>query len=499
MAIVVARSHRQDEGKSMPPSPRVLNIIDGVGVSAESGAEFDRRSPVDGGLVATVARSGAADVDRAVRAARSAWRAWAAVGPVGRGAVLRDVARGLDAQREPLLAAVRAETGKPERDLAGEFGAAQELVHFMASEGRRSYGRTIPSAMPGKHVATERAPVGVAGLITAANTPLPNYAWKVVPALLCGNTVVLKPSEHTPCSSALFVETLLEAGVPTGVIQLVHGLGPEAGRALVDHRGVDLVSFTGGVDAGRDIATRTGARLAKTCLELGGNNPFVVCEDADLDRAAEHAVASAFSNAGQRCAAAGRIIVVDAVREEFLSKFLQRAERLVVGVGAAADIGPVISPVQLEAILASIESACAAGARVLLGGSAATDPPLDGGCFMRPTLLEIPTGELHPMSHEVFGPVATFETVPHFAAALEAADDTDLGLTAAIHTRDMSRARQFVDHVQAGMVAINGPTHGSEPHTPFGGFRSSGNGHRECGTEVLDFYSEWKAINSWTV
>lgn len=468
------------------------NLINGKPVPAGSGATMERRSPVDGTLVATLPRSDAADVAVAVKAARAAWRPWAATSPVRRGDLLRDFAQVLEARGRELIDLVRAETGKPERDLSGELGATREITYFLASEARRMYGRTMPSATPEKRVRTERAPIGVAGLVVAANTPLPNYAWKVVPALLCGNTVVLKPSEHTPLSAQLFVELLHEVGVPAGAANLIQGAGPEAGAALVAHSDVDLVSFTGGSDVGRQIARTTGARLAKTCLELGGRNPLVVCADADLDRAARDAAASAFTNAGQRCAAGSRIIVDRSALEGFLDRFLSIAEGLKVG-GPGADLGPLISPAHRDGVLDQVNSALGRGATLMSGGTPRPGP----GAYLEPTVLLV-EGPVDPMDGEVFGPVAIVYPVDGFAEALALADATEYGLTASVHTRDMDRAQAFVDGVQVGMVVINGPTYGSEPHTPFGGFRASGNGFRECGTEVLDFYSDWKAIHTWT-
>lgn len=477
---------------------KVLNVIAGKEVPACDGTTFERRSPIDGTSVASVPRSRSADIGAAVAAAKAAWRPWSQRSVVERGDLLRRFAEVLESRAEDLHAAVRAETGKPRRDLEGEFGAAREFAYFMASEGRRFYGRTVPSSLAGKHVSTERVPVGVAALIVAANTPLPNYAWKLMPALLCGNSVVLKPSEHTPVSAQLFVEALHAAGIPDGVVNLVHGFGDEAGRELVDHQDVDLVSFTGGTEAGRDIARRTGGRLAKTCLELGGKNPLVVCDDADIDGAARAAVASAFSNAGQRCAAGSRIIVDQTVLDVFLDRFLALVEGLVVGAGDDADLGPVISEAQLHAILARVNEARANGAKLLAGGERLDDPQRARGSYLSPTVLLAARGSEDPIAMEVFGPVTCIHVVSGFEEALDKADDTVYGLTAAVHTRDMDRARAFVDHVQAGMVAINGPTYGSEPHAPFGGFRASGNGYREGGTEVLDFYSDWKAVNTWT-
>lgn len=475
----------------------VCNVVAGQRRKASSGGWLERESPIHGGCIAVLPDSTATDVDEAVAAAKRSWRAWADLGPVARGTLLRAVAERLVALEGEIVQAVRTETGKPAADARGELWAAIEFSYFMASEGRRLYGRTIPSAVVGKRVATERVPIGVAGLIVAANTPLPNYTWKVMPALVCGNTLVLKPSEHTPLSADLFLRAVREAGVPDGVVNLVHGRGDVAGRAIVAHPDVDLVSFTGGTDVGREVAVGAARRLAKVCLELGGRNPLVVCDDADLDRAAEVAAASAFSNAGQRCASGSRVIVDQAVQDDFMERLLDHGRALVVGGGEDADIGPVVSRASLERIEALVDKAVGNGAVLRLGGRRLDDEGRAAGCFMAPTVLELPAGSAEPIAEEIFGPVATVLPVNGFEAALDAACDTPYGLTAAIHTSDMDRARNFVDRVQAGMVSVNGPTFGSEPHMPFGGFRASGNGYREGGTEVLDFYSDWKAVATW--
>lgn len=475
----------------------VWNVIAGESRKASGDGWLERESPVHGNCIALLPDSTATDVDEAVAVARRRWRDWAELGPVSRGALLRSVAERLTALEDEIVQAVRTETGKPVADARGELGAAIEFSYFMASEGRRLYGRTIPSGVEGKRVATERVPIGVAGLIVAANTPMPNYTWKVMPALVCGNTVVLKPSEHTPLSADLFMRALREAGVPDGVVNLVHGRGDVTGRAIVVHPDVDLVSFTGGTATGREVAAGAGGRLAKVCLELGGRNPLVVCDDADLARAAEVAAASAFSNAGQRCASGSRVIVDQAVHDEFLERLVDLARALVVGGAEDADIGPVVSRASLQRIEQLVEKAVSNGAVLRLGGRRMDDEDRAAGCFMAPTVLELPAGGEEPIDDEIFGPVATVLPVDGFDAALDAAGKTPFGLTAAIHTTDMDRARAFVDRVQAGMVSINGPTYGSEPHMPFGGFRASGNGYREGGTEVLDFYSDWKAVATW--
>jgi aldehyde dehydrogenase (NAD+) len=470
---------------------RASTLICGRPVAPTNGYAV-RIAPGDGEPIGEFPRSGAPEVAAAVTAARSAQRDWAARTTVERGTLLRAATRLLEEHGEELVAIVRAETGKPLADARGELGGAIEMGYFVAGEGRRLYGRTTTSAVPHKSVAQVRVPLGVAALIVASNTPLPNYAWKTFPALVCGNTAILKPSEDTPFSATRFVELMHEAGIPGDVLQLVNGLGREAGAALVE-ADVDLVSFTGSVGTGRAIAASTGHRLIKTCLELGGKNPLVVCDDADLDGAVVAAVRSAFSNAGQRCAAGSRIIVMERVYDEFRDAFVTAATRLRVGIDDDADLGPVVNERQLVRMLDAIDAAVGRGGVVLCGGHRVGGT---AGSFLEPTIVEgVPADD--PMSRdELFGPVCSIYRVPDYRAALELADDTEFGLTAAVWTSSVDRAAVFTSAVKVGMVVVNGPTFGSEPHMPFGGFRQSGNGFREAGTEALDVYSEWKTVST---
>ena len=475
---------------TLPDAP---NIIDGEPRAGSLGSD-ERRSPATGLPVGTYALSDARDIEDAVRVARGAQRSWAARTVVERGLVLRRLTQALEANGDELVDLVVHETGKPRRDAVGELGGAVEMGYFVAGEGRRFYGRTTTSGVPHKSVSVVRSPIGVAALIAAANTPLPNYAWKVFPALLCGNSAVLKPSEHTPFSATRFVQIAHEAGVPAGVLQLVHGHGAVAGAALAE-ADVDVLSFTGSAAVGRRIAATTGSRLVKTCLELGGKNPLVVCDDADLDRAVQAAVLSAFSNAGQRCAAGSRFIVMDAVYDEFRSRLLERTAALKVGSDDDCDLGPVMSPKQLAFMLDAVDQARAAGVTVLAGGRQVTDNGLAQGCYLAPTLLEEPGADVAAGREELFGPISALFRVASFAEALDRAEDTRYGLTAAVWTSSVDRAQVFVERAKAGMVVVNGPTYGSEPHMPFGGFKQSGNGFREAGTEALDVYSDWKTVS----
>jgi acyl-CoA reductase-like NAD-dependent aldehyde dehydrogenase len=477
-----------------PFPARLGNWIGGKGTPARSSEVFDKRSPHDGSVLCRVARSREAEVSAAVDAAAQAQPAWAAMPAVQRGNLLHAVTGELRARSEDMARTVALETGKSFKDALGETNGAIQLGLFMAGEGMRLYGRTTTSGAAHKHAMTVRAPLGVAGLIIAANTPIANVAWKVFPALICGNTAVLKAAEDTPATAWLFGDIAHAAGLPAGVLNIVQGLGPEAGRALVADPRVAVLSFTGSTAVGREIARVGGERLAKISLELGGKNPLVVCDDADLDKAVEWTVLSAFSNAGQRCASGSRIVVFDAVYETFKARLLERTKQLNVGPGERDDFGPVINERQLNNMLAAIERAQAAGASLLTGGTRLTDPAHAKGNYIAPTIVENVSATDELSIKELFGPVACLYRVTDFDAALALANDSPYGLTACIHTRSIDRAYEFSRRVQAGTVSVNAGTYGSEPHMPFGGVKDSGNGSREPGTEAIDFYSNLKNV-----
>jgi len=477
------------------PMPAVIpNWIDAEERPAAAGERFDKLSPHSGRPLCGVARSGAADVGDAVRAAARAQSAWAGLTPVRRGELLQAIARRLRERREEMAAVVALETGMSPAAALGETDAAVAQGEFMAGEGRRFHGRTLASAVPHKQASTIRQPLGVAGLIIAANTPIANVAWKVFPALLCGNTAVLKAAEDAPATAWLFGRIARDAGLPPGVLNIVQGYGREAGAPLVEHPDVDVISFTGSTAVGRRIAAVAGARLAKVSLELGGKNPLVVCDDADLDKAVGWTLLSAFSNAGQRCAAASRIIVFDAIYARFRARLVAATRRLRVGPDNGDDLGPVINERQLDNMLGAIGRAQGRGAVILSGGERLRDAAHAAGFYLAPTLIENVGARDEISTTELFGPVTCLYRVGGFAEALRLANDCPYGLTASIHTRSLHRAIEFTRQVQAGVAVVNGGTHGSEPHMPFGGLKQSGNGWREPGMEALDVYSELKAV-----
>ena len=462
----------------------VPNLVGGEERRAAGGAWLDKTRPADGTHLCRLARSGAEDAAAAVAAARSAQPEWAERTPVERGNVVRAIAELLRERREEASELVAAETGKSPELALGETDAAVEMGFFVAGEGRRSYGRTTTASMPHRTVLTLRRPVGVAALVISFNTPLPNVAWKAFPSIFCGNGSVLKPSEHAPLSAWWFGRLCLEAGLPPGVLNVLQGLGPEAGMPLVEDPRVDLVSFTGSAATGRLIAEAAGRRLAKTVMELGGKNALVVCDDADLGRAVEWTLASAFSNAGQRCAAASRIVVFDAVYDVLRS-------RLVEAVGRLEDVGPVIGEAGMNRILGAVEAARAAGATVLAGGTRVGER----GWRVAPTLVEGVARDAPLSCEELFGPVAVLYRVSGLDEAVALVNDSPYGLTAAIHTASVHRAMRFAERVAAGVVVVNAGTHGSEPHMGFGGVKQSGTGWKEAGVESLDVYSETQYVN----
>ena len=468
----------------------VGNVIAGEERPAASGATFDKLAPATGEVISLVARSDASDTDAAIAAAVDAQPAWADRTVEERGRILRGIAQLLERDRDEVAAVVSAETGKSPKDALGETGGAIELGYFIAGEGRRFYGKTMPSATPNRHAMTIRQPIGVAGLIIAANTPIANVAWKVFPALLCGNAAVLKASEDSPETANVFARLAAEAGLPPGVLNVVHGYGEEAGQPIVEDSRVQVVSFTGSTAVGRLIARVAGERLAKVCLELGGKNPLVVCDDANLELAATAAALSAFSNAGQRCAAGSRIIVFDAVYDRFRDLLAARAQAQQVGPDDEHDFGPVINERQLLNMVAAVEQAKQEGASVLTGGERLDRP----GFYMAPTIVESVTGDSEISRKELFGPITTLHRVADFEQALALANSSPYGLTAAIWTASIHRGNEFLRRVVAGGVQVNGPTYGFEPHVPFGGQRDSGTGWREPGTEALDVYSDWKTV-----
>ena len=459
-----------------------------------SAATFEKRCPIDDRVIAQVARGGAAEVSQAIAAAAAAAGDWSRWPVPKRGAVLGRAAQLLREREQRFGEIVQQETGKPWKNAAAEVASSADLAIFMEGEGSRLYGRTLPSPIPNRTVQTLRSPIGVCAGIMPFNSPLAGVAWKVFPALLCGNAVVAKSHELTPYTAVEFGKLLKDAGVPAGVYSAVQGFGPDAGAPLVQDDRIGVVSFTGSSATGKLIQKMVSERrvLAQVCLELGGKNPFVVCDDADLEAAADLAVASAFIDAGQRCASGSRIIVFDSVYDRFRAAMLDRVAKVKVGSGTDDECGPVISLPNLDRLIAQVQAAVARGAALLCGGTRVD--ALAPGYYMAPTVLDgvSPHDEISQV--ELFGPVTGLYRVSGFDDAVQLANSTSYGLTGAIHTTSLHRAQEFIARYQGGLVSINGATYGAGPHMPFGGVKNSGNGFREPGTEALDVYTELKTV-----
>ncbi len=477
-------------------STRFRNYVGGEWVDAASGETFDSLSPATGETLGTFPRSGAEDVDRAVQAAKAAFEEWRLVPAPRRGEILFRFAQILEREKAALTDLMTREMGKVKAEAGGDVQEAIDMSYYMAGEGRRLWGQTTPSELRDKFNMSVRVPIGVVGVITPWNFPIAIPSWKLAPALVAGNTVVFKPAEDTPLLAERFVELLDEAGVPAGVVNIVHGIGEEAGKALVDHPDVPVITFTGSRETGVAVATAAAQRLKHVHLELGGKNGIIVMEDADLDLAVEGIVWSAFGTSGQRCTAASRVIVHEAVYGELQSRLVAAAERLRLGPGWEddTDVGPVINRAALDKIDAYTRIGKDEGATLLTGGEIASDGDLGRGFYYRPTIFADADPAMRIAQEEIFGPTTTLIRVRDFDEAIRVANDIRYGLSSAIFTRDVNRAFRAMRDLQAGITYVNAGTIGAEVHLPFGGTKDTGNGHREAGQAALDVFTEWKSI-----
>ncbi len=473
----------------------IPNWINGEIHIPKSNQTLEKFNPHTGLLDSLVVSSDKNEVSFAVDVAFKGFQVWSNITPVERGNMLMKLVDIFNSNRRLLGDTVSRETGKSNKDALAEVNAAILQGHFFSGEGMRLYGKSLTSGVPGKYSHTVRQPIGVAGLIVPSNTPIANIAWKIFPALICGNSVVLKASEDSPEIAFLIGKMTKEAGIPDGVVNIIQGKGDPAGIAIVENPRISLISFTGSTSVGKWIAGVASTRLARVSLELGGKNPFVVCDDADIDLAAHWAVLSAFSNAGQRCAAGSRILIFNNVYSLFVERFLEKAKKLTLGVNDGNDLGPIINKKQHENILNVIKNAEKSGGKILLGGNAPTESTLANGYYINPTVIEGLCEDSEIAKIEIFGPVVSLHPVNDISDALRVANSTVYGLSAAIHTKNVDRAMWFAQRVKAGVININIGTYGSEQHMPFGGFGQSGNGTREPGVEALDVYSELKNIS----
>jgi alpha-ketoglutaric semialdehyde dehydrogenase len=475
---------------------RSKNYVGGAWTDGSSGETFESRVPATGETLGVFPRSTAEDVDRAVAAAKAAFAEWRLVPAPERGNVLFRFARLLEEQKDELTELMSREMGKVLAEAGGDVQEAIDMSMYMGGEGRRLFGHTTPSELRDKFQMSLRMPVGVVGAITPWNFPIAIPAWKVLPALVAGNTVVLKPAEDTPLLAERFVALLGEAGLPDGVVNLVHGFGEEAGERLVRHPDVPIITFTGSRETGIAVTKAAADGLKHVHLELGGKNAILVLDDADLDLAVEGIVWSAFGTSGQRCTAASRVIVHRAVYDELQARLVARAEQMRIGPGweADTDLGPVINREALEKIHAYTGIGSDEGAKLLTGGEPATDGDLGKGFYYRPTIFADVEPGMRIAQEEIFGPTTALIPVGSFEEAVQAANSVRYGLSSSIFTRDVNRAFRAMRDLETGITYVNAGTTGAEVHLPFGGTKDTGNGHREAGQAALDVFTEWKSV-----
>lgn len=478
--------------------PRVFkNYINGEWVESASGRAFENRNPADNDeLVGMFPLSTTEDVDAAVTAASEAFKSWRLMPAPKRAEILYRAAETLVRRKEDLAHDMTREMGKPLFETRGDVQEAIDMTYYMAGEGRRLFGQTTPSELKNKFAMTVRQPLGVCAMITPWNFPIAIPSWKLMPALVCGNTVVIKPAEDTPLSTYSLVQILSEAGLPRGVVNIVNGAGPEVGAPLIRRSEVAAVSFTGSSEVGR-LVSEACAPVFKPChLEMGGKNVIVIMDDANLDLAVEGAVWAGFGTTGQRCTAASRVVVHHKIYQQFVEKYVARAKVLRVGNGldAATEMGPCINQAQLEKVMEYVEIGKNEGAHLATGGHRLTGEPFSRGWFHEPTVFTDCAPQMRIAQEEIFGPVSSVIPAQSFEQAIEITNNVVYGLSASIYTRDVNHAFQAMRDIHTGIVYVNAPTIGAEVHLPFGGTKQTGNGHREAGTAAIEFYSEWKTL-----
>jgi acyl-CoA reductase-like NAD-dependent aldehyde dehydrogenase len=473
------------------------NFIDGSWVPSVSGDLFENRNPADtGDLIGVFQKSTAGDVGRAVDAARSAYERWRLVPAPKRAELLFHAAQLIADRKESLARDMTREMGKVLDETRGDVQEAIDMTFFMAGEGRRQYGQTVPSELRDKFAMSVRQPVGVSAIITPWNFPMAIPSWKIIPALVCGNTVVFKPATLTPLSALNFVRILEEAGIPPGVVNLVTGGGADVGNALLVNDAVRIVSFTGSTEVGRTVSAQASPSFKKVHLEMGGKNVIMIMDDANLELAVEGCLWGGFGTSGQRCTAASRVVVHEKVYRPFLDRFVARASALRVGDGLdpKTQMGPSVSQGQLETVMKYIEIGRGEGARLACGGHALTTGAHAKGHFHEPTVFADVAPSMRIAQEEIFGPVVSVIPCKTFEEAVAIGNGVQYGLSASIYTQDINRAFAAMRDMDTGIFYVNAPTIGAEVHLPFGGTKATGNGHREAGTAALDVFSEWKSI-----
>jgi aldehyde dehydrogenase (NAD+) len=473
------------------------NFINGEWLAPKGGSTLENRNPANTDeLIGLFPLSSQEDVDAAVDAAKAAYQGWRLTPAPKRAEILFRAAELLVKRKEEYSRDMTREMGKVLAETRGDVQEAIDMTYYMAGEGRRLFGQTTPSELPNKFAMSVRQSIGVCGLITPWNFPMAIPAWKTMPALVCGNTVVIKPAEDTPLSAYHLVEALAEAGLPRGVLNLVCGDGPDAGAALTEHPSVPVVSFTGSTSTGRIIAETCAPTFKHYSLEMGGKNIILVMDDANLELAVDGAVWGGFGTTGQRCTAASRIGVHKKVYTEFVARFVERASKLRVGDGLqpATDMGPCINEQQLKTVMSYADVGKQEGAKLLTGGHRLTGGSYAKGWFHEPTVFGDCDAKMRVAQEEIFGPVVSLIPIDSLEQGIAVANDVPYGLSASIYTRNVNRAFAAMQDLYTGIVYLNAPTIGAETHLPFGGTKQTGNGHREAAVAAIDFFTEWKSV-----
>ncbi len=480
----------------MPDAPRHRNFINGEYVDARSSRVFENRNPADANdLIGVFADSAEEDARAAVDAAASAYKTWRLVPAPQRGEILYRLGEILRDRKEEYSRAMTREMGKVLKETRGDVQEAIDMAFLMGGEGRRLHGQTTHSELPDKFAMSVRSPIGICAFITPWNFPMAIPAWKTTAALVCGNTVVLKPATDTPLSSLHFAEALRDAGLPKGVFNVVTGSGSRVGMPLLRDPRVKVVSFTGSTSVGRTINEACAPDFKHVHLEMGGKNPIIVMDDANLELAVDGAIWGAFGTSGQRCTASSRLLVHRNVLARFTEMLAERARALRVGNGLdeSIEMGPSINQSQMETVLEYIEIGKAEGAKLVAGGSRLTSPAHANGWFVEPTVF-VAERTHRVATEEIFGPVTAIVPIGSLQEAIEVANESPYGLSSAIFTQDVNKAFVAMRDLEAGIFYVNLPTIGAETHLPFGGCKQTGNGHREAGLAALDVFSEWKSV-----
>lgn len=476
---------------------KFYNFIDGKWMKALNGETTENRNPAHWDkIVGIFPKSGKEDVKKAVEAAVTHREEWANLPVPERGQILGRSGDIMVEQKEEIAKLMTREMGKILKETRGDTQEGIDTAYYAFGESRRLYGVTSPSELPNKAIFTITKPIGTAGIISPWNFPMAIPCWKIYPALLMGNTIVFKPATDTPATATKFVEILTEAGVPKGVVNLVHGPGSRVGEAILEHPDIGVISFTGSSAVGRRIAEVAGKNLKRVSLELGGKNPQIVMPDADIDLAVEGVLWGAFGTTGQRCTATSRLILHKDIFDKFMDILIGRTKELKIGDGLieSNDVGPVINESQLKKILNYVDIGKQEGAKLVLGGNRLTGGNYDEGFFMEPTIFTEVKAGMRIEQEEIFGPVLSVIKISSFEEAITVANDVEYGLSSSIYTNNVKYAMRAIDKLEAGITYINAPTIGAECHMPFGGFKNTGNGHREGGKWPYEVFGEIKTV-----